>query len=73
MRTPTLRAHVIQAAASAHGDGGARRARGQVGLGVLCCTRLSWWVRRGLKSWVWLGAIQAMCDVKRRSPLVRLT
>ena len=33
----------------------------RVGFGLLCRTRPSWWVRRGLKSWVWLGVSACAC------------
>ena len=33
----------------------------RVGLGLLCLTRPSWWVRRGLKSRVWLGVSACAC------------
>ena len=32
-----------------------------LGLGLLCRTRPSWWVRRGLTSWVWLGVPACAC------------
>ena len=39
----------------------AHAARGRVGFGLLCRTRPTWWVRRGLKSWVWLGVSACAC------------